>query len=191
MGITDVLIIVISRHRCWLYYHVDVLCSILDIFFILRYLCVCVHTLCVAGAHMCRVRKRQSEGRQWTVIQTPVSVFIKPKPHYIWKIHERSERFTIMQIRLNIFYCPDAITDPTKFIEILIDHWPIYSVYGNADRSAEVCICTYVYVYICVCMCVYVCMYVCVCMCMYMYTYVCIYMYIHTYVYIYTHTHTF
>lgn len=56
-----------------------------------------------------------------------------------------------MQMRLNIVYSPDAIADPrahiysTKSIGILIDHWHIYSVYGNADRSAEVYIYTYIH----------------------------------------------
>lgn len=54
---------------------------LLDIlFFTLKYSCVCVCTLCVVGAHMCKVRDRvmAGEGQSYPA---SVSVFIKPKPH--------------------------------------------------------------------------------------------------------------
>lgn len=58
MGMIDVLIVV-SWHRCWLYYNVNVLYSIVR-YFVFHF--VSMYTLCVASAHMCKVRDRVMAG---------------------------------------------------------------------------------------------------------------------------------
>lgn len=47
MGITDALRTVLSRHRCLLYYHVHVLCSIVRFFFHFEiFVCLCIYSVC-------------------------------------------------------------------------------------------------------------------------------------------------
>lgn len=53
-GMTAVLRIVVSGHRCRVHYHVSVPRSIVRHLFILQYLYVCVYALCVACAPACK-----------------------------------------------------------------------------------------------------------------------------------------
>ena len=97
-------ILIVLPRRCPMQY-----CQVY--FFILKYLCVCVCTLCVAGAPLCKVRDRMMVGEGQSYAASCVS-FHKTQTTYEKSI--RGPRLTIMQMRVNMFYYPDISSHQYK-----------------------------------------------------------------------------
>lgn len=131
-----------------MYYHVHVLCSIVRFcFFTLKYLCVCVYTLCVAGAYMCKVMDRVMVGEGQSYPASCVNC------HKTQTIYEKSIGglrdlrsckwgwiYFIIQISVTI---TDTVAHNynTKFIEISIDHLHIYKVFMAWQIDLQRCMC--------------------------------------------------